>query len=222
MIKRFNQYEIENLMLIDFMENLNNQLAETTIKNLNLTLDVPNLEISGNILHKSVDNLLINSGISVDDDISYLATICSLTIMYIDEIKDKDKQNILIKESKSLLEELYMGGVSQNSIKGIIESIKSIINLVKLIKGNFNVWDIDNKDIIIINSIVVIIDKYGLNLDTMSKNFIGIEVGVKSTHTKNAIWDIINSISPDIKVNSKKLKNLNLSGDKNIELIKGQ
>ena len=92
------------------------------------------------VVQKMMGNMNISTEITFDKAV--LLTICSLTIIYLEEKKFKNskEQEQLTSDSKSMLEELKMMGLGNGIVKLVIKSIESIKNLSELINEcNINI-----------------------------------------------------------------------------------
>lgn len=165
-----------------------------------------------------VEKLMKNMGIesfNLSKESIVLLTICSLTIVYLEEKKFKSSKEeaILIKDSKSMLEELKMKGIGNGIVKKVIESFKSIKNIFSVIGkhigavigGVVDMFAYTSILIPIMNGILSVINKYNLTLDTLPKNFLGLAAGVATIITKHSIIEILNSLKGKFPINNKKV-----------------
>jgi hypothetical protein len=144
-----------------------------------------------------VRRLCENGEIKVDLTKENLAmiTLTAITIAYLEEVKNKEKKEILEKDSRSLLEELKLRGVGNGIIKKVVECIKSIGNLVSLIfkhqrsiiQSFFDMLGYAALCIPVLNSINFLISTHNWNLDTFTKNIASIVLGLASLTTKSLL-----------------------------------
>lgn len=152
-----------------------------------------------------VYSLMDNMGMKIEltEETIVLATICASTIIFLEEKKVKDDQEeILLADSKSMLEELKMKGVGNGIIKKIVKSFKSIFNIFKIIfkhigsviNGFVDMFSYTTMLIPIMNAINFIIDKYDFTPDTLIQNFISLGIGITTISAKHALIDILDKI----------------------------
>ena len=153
------------------------------------------------------------SSIDITPDKVVLATIASVSIIYLEEKKLGKKEDLVRKDCKSMLEELKMMGIGNGLIKKLVEGLKSIKNIFSLIGkhiGSVIVGFIDMFAytailIPIMNGILSVVDKYNLNLDTLPQNFLGLGIGIGTIIAKHGISEIINRLKDKFPINKKKV-----------------
>jgi hypothetical protein len=168
-------------------------------------------------LYPIVDKLMTNmkiSSIEVTADKVVLLTICAFTIVYLEEKKFKDGQEeeILTKDSKSMLEELKMMGIGNGIVKKLVKLFKSITGIFTIIgkhlsavaKGFIDMFAYTAILIPIMNGILYVIGKYDLNIDTFLENFVALTMGVGTLIAKNGIISIIDKLKDKISAKDKK------------------
>jgi cobalamin biosynthesis Co2+ chelatase CbiK len=154
------------------------------------------------------------SSIDITPDKVVLLTICAFTIVYLEEKKFKDGQEeeILTKDSKSMLEELKMMGIGNGIVKKLVKLFKSITGIFSIIgkhlnavtKGFIDMFAYTAILIPIMNGILYIIGKYDLNVDTFLENFMALSMGVGTLIAKNGIISIIDKLKDKISTKDKK------------------
>lgn len=163
------------------------------------------------LVSKLMENLKISS-LEVTTETVVLLTICAFTIIYIEEKKFKSgsEEDVLTKDSKSMLEELKMRGVGNGIVKKIMKVFKSIQQIFSLIGkhasavigGFIDMFAYTALLIPIMNGILYIIGKYNLNTDSFLDNFAGLAIGIGTIITKHGIVAILDKLK--LKLNIKK------------------
>jgi hypothetical protein len=165
------------------------------------------------IVNGLVKNMSLNIDLTVDKVV--LLTIAAFSIIYLEEKKSKmdpKKEEILTKDSKSMLEELKMSGIGNGIVKKLIDGFKSIKNIFSIIgkhvgavaSGFIDMFAYASLVIPILNGVYAIIGKYDLTLDSICGNFLGLAVGVGTLIAKHGITDILNRIKNKIPADKSK------------------
>jgi putative flippase GtrA len=153
-----------------------------------------------------VDKLMNNMNISTEMDIEkvVLLTICSLTIIYLEEKKYKNskEEQQLINDSKSMLEELKMMGIGNGIVKMVVKSFNSIKNIFNLIGkhigavvgGIVDMFAYTSLMIPVMNGISFIVGKYDLTPETLIQNLVGIAAGVGTIIAKHGVVHILGKL----------------------------
>jgi hypothetical protein len=164
-----------------------------------------------------VESLMKNLGQNIDitSEVVVLSSICALTIVYLEEkkFKDEKEEQDLIDDSKSMLEELKMRGVGNGIIKKLVKSFHSIKNIFQtigrhtgaIINGFIDMFAYTSLLIPVMNGILAVINKYELNIDTLTQNFIGLSIGVGTIIAKHGISLIASKLKDKFKINKKKI-----------------
>lgn len=173
-----------------------------------------------------VESLMKNLGKSIEitPEVVVLSTICALTIVYLEEKKFKDEreEELLISDSKSMLEELRMMGVGNGIIKKLIKSYKSILGIFNTIakhigsvaSGFIDMFAYTSLLIPIMNGMLYTINKYQLNIETLVENFIGLSIGIGTIITKHGISLIVSKLKDKFEINKKEIvDDIDISGD---------
>lgn len=226
-LKRFDAYYYEQLaeemimsfdeLVVEAEEESNwKDIADKIISDLKLNMKFVGTFGTGiTAFYPIVDSIMRNTQISIDKtpEIIVMMTITAFTILYIEEKKSKNEKEeaILIKDSKSLLEELKLRGVGNGIIKKLIASFKSVKNIFYTIVQKLGVVVSDFIDMFaytsllipIMNGILFLINKYQFNLDTIIDNFIGLSVGVGTIITKNVIVKLIQRLKDKFTISKK-------------------
>lgn len=159
-----------------------------------------------------VQTMMGNMNISTDVtlEISVLLTICSLTIIYLEEkkFKNSEEEAILTKDSKSMLEELKMRGIGNGLVKLVMKSFESVTNLFSVIGkhlgavvgGVIDMFAYTALMIPVMNGILYLIGKYELTPETIIQNLIGLAAGIGTLVAKHGINYIINKIKGKFKI----------------------
>jgi hypothetical protein len=165
-----------------------------------------------------VDSLLKNlstESIEVTQQTVVMLTITAITIIFIEEKKFKNskQEEILTRDSKSLLEELRMRGVGDGIVKKVIKALKSVKNIFNLITkhlgavvgGFMDMFAYSSLLIPIMNGISYIIGKYDLNLDSIIHNFMILSMGIGTMIAKHGIADLIDRLKGNFPLDKKQV-----------------
>lgn len=164
------------------------------------------------IVQKMMENLSITS-VELTKETTVLLTIACITIVYLEEKKFKDatEEEKLIKDSKSMLEELRMRGIGDGIVKKVMKSIESIKNVFSVIAKHLGamvggVIDMLGYTAILIpimNAILFVIGKYDMSVDAVIQNFFSIGVGIASRIAKHGLVELINKLKGFISNKTK-------------------
>lgn len=230
-VKRFNDYYYEQLaeeffnsfdeLVIESDDSNWKKISNKIISDLKLNMRFVGTFGTGiTAFYPIVDAIMKNTPISIEktDEIVVMMTITAFTILYLEEkkFKDSEEEETLIKESKSLLEELKLRGVGNGVVKKLIKSFKSIKNIFYIISkrlgaivdGFIDMFAYTSLLVPIMNGILFLIHKYELNLDTMIENFIGLSVGVGTIITKHVLVDLLKKLKDKLFINKKDTKEI--------------
>ena len=228
-IQKFQQYSLQDSMALDFINSFDGLITEsdeTEYKKVQKRV-ISDLRLNGNlsltfgtgikVFYPVVDKLMTNmkiSSIDITPDKVVLLTICAFTIVYLEEKKFKDDQEeeILTKDSKSMLEELKMMGIGNGIVKKLVKLFKSITSIFTIIgkhlsavtKGFIDMFAYTAILIPIMNGILYVVGKYDLNVDTFLENFAALTMGVGTLIAKNGIIHIIDRLKDKINTKDKK------------------
>ena len=228
-IQKFQQYSLQDSMAWDFINSFDGLITEsdeTEYKKVQKRV-INDLRLNGNLsltfgagikaLYPIVDKLMTNmkiSSIDITADKVVLLTICAFTIVYLEEKKFKDGQeeDILTKDSKSMLEELKMKGIGNGIVKKVKELFKSITGIFNLIgkhlnsvvKGFVDMFAYTAILIPIMNGILYVVGKYDLSVNTFLENFAALTMGVGTLIAKNGIISIIDKLRDKLSPKDKK------------------
>lgn len=224
-IQRFNDYYLSEKMLDDFILSLSQSINESekssdiedsTYKKIekkvmsDLKLDARLVLTFGSgigALYPIVLQILENmslSGVEISKQTCVLLTIAAVTIIYLEEKKSKnsDEEEILTKDSKSMLEELRMSGIGDGIVKKIIKSLTGIKNIFSTIGkylgaavgGIIDMFSYTAILIPIMNAILYLIGKYHMGCDEIISNFFTLSIGVASKIAKHGLVEIISRL----------------------------
>jgi hypothetical protein len=223
------EYSLYNEMVDDFINSFHVLLTEDVkksrykevqkkiFKDLKLNVNLVGIYGAGiGALYPIVEKLMSgNLNIEITPETVVLSTICAITVIYMEEkkIKNPEKTRKMVKDSKSMLEELRMMGVGDGIIKKIIKCfyvIKNIFTIIgkhigAVVSGFIDLFSYLSIMIPMLNAILFIIGKYDLNLDTLVKNFIGLSMGIGTLIAKHGIIDIINRIKSRFPLKKKEI-----------------
>lgn len=219
-IKRYNDYQDFDKMAYDFIDGLESIIKESDtdddnyksifrkfIKDLKLNFALIGTFGTGiGTFVPIVDKLMRNMNISTELDTEkiVLLTICSLTIIYLEEkkFKDEKEEQNLIDDSKSMLEELKMMGLGNGIVKIVIKALSSIKNIFNIIGkhvgavvgGIIDMFAYTALLLPVLNGIQYIIGKYDLTPETLAQNLIGLAAGMGTIIAKHGIVYILNKL----------------------------
>lgn len=228
-IQRLEEFSLYDNMSKDFLDSFDEFIKESD-ENVYYKIQkkvISDLRLNGNLsltfgtgikaLYPIVEKLMTNmkiSSVDITPDTVVLLTICAFTIVYLEEkkFKDSDEEEILTKDSKSMLEELRMKGIGNGIVKKVVKILKSITSIFSLIgkhidviaKGFIDMFAYTAILIPIMNGILYIIGKYNLTIDSFLENFSGLMMGIITITAKHGIETIINKIKDRISPKDKK------------------
>lgn len=167
-----------------------------------------------------IDSLVKNSNMKIDltPETVALMSICGMTIVYLEEVKEEKEKRKIEKDAKSMLEELKLKGVGNGVIKKLVSCINSIGNIFKIlfknkrhvINGFFDMLAYSSIAVPFLNGISYMVNKYNMDLSTLTSNFLSLGVGVTTIIAKHGINYLIDKLKD--KLGLKKddiLKNIN-------------
>ena len=149
-IQKFKEYSLQDSMANDFLNSFDKMIVEseeTSYKNIEKKV-ISDLRLNAKLVltfgagigafYPIVDKLMKNmniDSIELTPDRIVLLTIAAVTIIFVEEKKFKsaEEEEILVKDSKSMLEELKMMGIGN----GIVE------DLVNYLSGGEKVKKVD-------------------------------------------------------------------------------
>lgn len=231
-IQRLEEYALYDKMAQDFLDSFDVQIKESTggtkrpsykriqtktIKDLKLNTRLISTFGTGmTAFYPIVDSLIRNmnvDSIEVDANKVVLLTICAFTIIYLEEkkFKDGEEEDILTKDSKSMLEELRMMGIGNGIVKDLIKAFQSIKNIFHLIAkhitnvlGSFiDMFAYTTILIPVLNGISYIVGKYDMNLQTFLANFLGLSMGIATIVTKHGIVELVKKLKRRLHITNK-------------------
>ncbi len=231
-IIKFKDYTFFDSMAEDFVNSFDNLVSESSggddyksvqdkvISDLKLNLKLIftfGAGIGGlyPIVSKLMSNGLSYQSIEITPETIVMLTMAAVSIIYIEEkkYKSEEEEASLIKDSKSLLEELKMRGVGNGIVKKVMRAISSIKNIFYIIGkhigavigGVIDMFAYTSLLIPIMNGVLFIINKYELNVDTICDNFLGLAMGVGTIIAKHGIISILNRIKDKFNINQKEV-----------------
>lgn len=236
-IQRLEEYALYDKMAQDFLDSFDMSIKESsggvrkpsykriqtkTMKDLRLNTRLISTFGTGmTAFYPIVDSLLKNMNIdSIEMDTSkvVLLTICAFSIIYLEEkkFKDGEEEDILTKDSKSMLEELRMMGIGNGIVKDVIkafQSIKSIFQLIgkhinTVVNGFIDMFAYTTILIPVLNGISYIVGKYDMNLQTFLANFLGLSLGIATIVTKHGITELVHKLKRRLHISNKDEKEI--------------
>lgn len=177
------------------------------------------------IVSSLMENMNISSELTYDNIV--LLTVCSLSIIFLEEKKYKNgkEQDQITTESKSMLEELKLNGIGNGIVKMLVKSLKSIVKLFNLIGKHMGTMVNGLVDMLaytalmlpILNGLEFLIGKYEFTPETLSQNLIGLAIGVGTVITKQGISYILKKLRDKL---DKKKKEKILDEVEDVPIIK--
>jgi hypothetical protein len=191
-------------------------ILKRIISDLKLNFNLVGIFGSGiGAFYPIVQSLMHGLSVDLNSEVVVLATICASTIIYLEEkkITDFEKQRKLVKDSKTMLEELKLRGVGNGIVKKIIRAFYSIKNIFYIIArhlgavvgGFIDMLSYTSILIPIMNGVYFIVDKYDLTLDNLIDNFTGLSIGIGTIVAKHAIIDIVDKIKTKFPISKSKI-----------------
>jgi len=226
-VYKFTEYSLNNSMVEHFFNSIDAMINESggidyksvqnkVITDLKLNSQLISTFGAGiGALYPIVDKLMTNmnvSSIELTADKVVLLTIAAVSIIYLEEKKSK-KEDIIRKDSKSMLEELKMMGIGNGIVKKIIEGFKSIKNIFSiigkhtgaLVGGFIDMFAYTALLIPIMNGVLAVVGKYDLTPDSIVKNFIGLGMGIGTIIAKHGLTEIISKLSGKFTLSKNKI-----------------
>ena len=237
-IQRLEEYALYDRMAMDFLDSFDSQIKESSGGNIRKTSykkiqskTMKDLRLNANLISRFgtgitafypiVDSLMRNmntNAIEVDASKVVLLTICAVSIIYIEEkkFKDSEEEDILTKDSKSMLEELRMKGIGEGIVKTVMkvfQSIKGIFELIgkhisTVVGGFIDMFAYTAILIPVLNGISYIVGKYDMNLNTFLANFLGLSMGIATIATKHGIVELVKKLKRRLHLSNKDEKEI--------------
>ena len=230
-IKRYNDYYSEQLAIefIDALESSVNESDENngdykSVQNKIISDLKLNFRLIGTFgagissFYPIVNAIMQNTPLEVEKttEVIVMMTISAVSIIYLEERKYRDskEEEVITKDSKSLLEELKMRGVGNGIVKKLIKSLTSVKSIFYLIGkhlgavvgGFIDMFGYTSILIPIMNGVLFLIGKYDLNIETLPQNFIGLGVGVGTIIAKHGIIELVKKIKNKLGLGDKVAK----------------
>ena len=227
-IKRYNEFALQTDIVDYFINEFNTQIVteskeedESILRkivsdlNLNFRL-VATFGFGIGAFLPIVNQLMKNmdlSSVELTRETIVLLTLTAISIIFLEERKPKDpeKEAQLVKDSKSMLEELRMKGIGDGIVKKIIKCLKSAKNIFKVIGKHLGAVVSGFMDMFAYSAIMVpimttlssVINKFDLNLDTMPQNFLMLATGVGTIIAKHGISYLLKRLKGKLKISDK-------------------
>jgi len=153
------------------------------------------------------------SSVDLTKETLVLLTLTAISIIFIEEKKPKspEEEAQLIKDSKSMLEELRMKGIGDGIVKKLINCLKSTKSIFKIIGkhmgavvgGFMDMFAYSAIMLPIMTTLSSVVNKFDLNLDTMPQNFLMLTAGVSTIVAKHGIAYLLNKLKGKLKISDK-------------------
>lgn len=231
-ISKYSEFDLQNSLVEDFILGLDGKLTESesdgrswkdiqtkVLDDLKLNTSLALTFGTGigafyPIVEKLMKNLSTES-IDVTKHTVVLLTIAAITIIYLEErkAKSKEEQQILTRDSQSMLEELKLKGIGNGLVKKVMSALKSVKNIFSLISKHLGAIIGGFMDMLaytallipIMNAIAYVIQKYDMNLETLTSNFLTLSMGIATLVAKHGISEIINRLKIRFPLNKQKI-----------------
>lgn len=236
-IQRLEEFALYDKMAQDFLNSFDMSIKESsggqkkpsyrriqnkTMKDLRLNTRLISTFGTGmTAFYPIVDGFIRNMNtysIELDSNKVVLLTICAITIIYLEEKKFKngEEEDILTKDSKSMLEELRMMGMGDGIVKNVIKAFHAIKNIFKIISKHLSVVVGSFIDMFayttilipVLNGISYIVGKYDMDLNTFLANFLGLSMGIATIVTKHGITELIHKLKKRLHLSNKDEKEI--------------
>jgi hypothetical protein len=167
-------------------------------------------------LYPVVLEMMQNMSISVDvsKQSVVLLTIAAITITYLEEKKFKtpEEEDILTKDSKSMLEELRMQGIGDGIVKKVIKALNGIKNIFSVIGkhlgaavgGVIDMFAYTAILIPVMNAILAVIGIHEMSVDDVISNFFSLSIGVATRIAKHGLVEILDRLRNFVSPSSKR------------------
>lgn len=227
-IQRYNDFNLTESMVEYFINEFNTQiLTESKEEDLSILRKiVSDLNLNFRLVSTFgfgigaflpiVNQLMKNmdlSSVELTRETIVLLTLTAISIIFLEEKKPKDPEEEaqLIKDSKSMLEELRMKGIGDGIVKKLIKCLKSAKNIFKVIGKHLGAVVGGFMDMFAYSAIMVpimttlssVINKFDLNLDTMPQNFLMLATGVGTIIAKHGISYLLKRLKGKLKISDK-------------------
>jgi hypothetical protein len=227
-IKRYDKFVLQTEMIEYFINDFNTQIlteskeeSESILKKIISDLNL-NFRLVGTfgfgigaflpIVNQLMKNMNLSS-VELTKETIVLLTLTAISIIFLEEKKPKDPQeeSELIKDSKSMLEELRMKGIGDGIVKKVIKCLKSTKNVFKIIGkhlgavvgGFMDMFAYSSMMVPIMSTLSNVVNKFDLNLDTMPQNFLMLTAGVTTIVAKHGISYLLRKLKGKLNISDK-------------------
>lgn len=163
------------------------------------------------VVSQMMENMSL--GVDISKQTTVLLTIAAITIVYLEEKKAKpEEEEILTKDSKSILEELRMQGIGDGIVKKVIKALSGVKNIFSTIAkhlgaavgGIIDMFAYTSILIPIMNAVMSVIGLHKMSVDDVIANFFMLSVGVATRIAKHGLVEILDRLRKFISPNSKR------------------
>lgn len=213
-ITKLQEYSLYDDMSLEFINSFDSFLTESNKHKPLMTDILSDLKINTKLVMTFgggigsflpiIENLLTNMKLEADIRTILLLSICAFTIIYIEEKKYKTaaEGDLLIKDSKSMLEELRLHGIGNGIVKKLVQVLKSIVGIFNLIGKHvgyiietfIDMFAYAALLIPIMNGLSFVVGKYDLTIDSFIVNISGLALGIGSIIAKRGVMAIVNKL----------------------------
>ena len=206
-IQRLEEYALYDKMAQDFLDSFDISIKESSGGNIKKTS-------YRRIQTKTMKDLRLNTRL-----ISTFGTGMTAFYPIVDSLMknmDSEEEDLLTKDSKSMLEELRMMGIGEGIVKTIMKAFQSIKGIFQLIAkhigtvvgGFIDMFAYTTILIPVLNGISYIIGKYDMNLTTFLTNFLGLSMGIATIATKHGIVELVKKLKRRLHITNKDEKEI--------------
>lgn len=213
-ISKFQEYNYYDNISLEFINSFDSKITESDEHQSVMKKMLDDLKLNTKLVLTfgtglgaflpMVQKIMTNMKLEPDSRTVLLLTICTFTIIYIEEKKYKssEEEETLVKDSKSMLEELRMHGVGNGIVKKMSQIFKSIIGIFNLISKHtgtiietfVDMFAYSALLIPIMNGMSFLVGKYNLNMDTFIQNMSGLAIGLGTLIAKHGIQFILQKL----------------------------
>lgn len=222
-ILKFEEYTKNETIALDFIRHMNSDLIieskgnkyelkeiKSVLKKIGKDLDInigfmfkfgTGIVLMSPIVESLIKNMKLNIECTTENII--LLTVTCLAIVFLDgKLPTDESSEEIKKDTRSLLEELKLKGISNVIVKKMLSCFDAIYKIfkkiwdkkLKVVNSLLDLFTYTTLFLPTINAISYFINKHSLDIDNMSGNFLSLGVGLATITAKNALNEIIHKI----------------------------
>ena len=190
-------------------------------KDLNINFNIIGVYGAGiTSLYTLVETFLSDLKIELNTESIVLATICSLTIIYMEEKKNdkdiSDDTKDISNDSKNMLAELKLRGIGNGIIKKIVSIFYTIKKIFKVITKHIDIVIINFVDLFaytsllisVLRSIHFVVEKNSISIDNFIDCFSGLAMGIATLTSKHILIEIIDKLKKKINIDKSSIEDI--------------